>query len=105
HFIIYPRVYAIEDLWDIPGLKELSCKVRFEDQLAAHWINDTFVYAVREVYSSTADNDRKLRDLLATVAFQNIKNLYTKNYFKVLIKQNAEFALDLIKLWITGTLA
>ncbi|KAL7270311.1 hypothetical protein RUND412_006986 [Rhizina undulata] len=102
--IKHPRVYAIADLRNLSDLKDL-CKVRFQEQLTAQWISDTFVDAVREVYSSTVDSDRKLRDLLATVAFQNIKNPYIKNDFKVLLKENVEFASDLIKLWVTGTLA
>ncbi|KAL7270312.1 hypothetical protein RUND412_006987 [Rhizina undulata] len=77
--IKHRRVYAIADLWDIPNLKEL-CKMRFEHQLTTLWTSDTFMDAIREV------------------AYKNLKNLYAKDDFKDLLKENGEFASDLIRL-------
>ncbi|KAL7266670.1 hypothetical protein RUND412_010778 [Rhizina undulata] len=95
--IKHPRVYAIADLWDIPDLKEL-CRVQFEHHLTTLWVSDTFVDAGREAYSTTAHSDRKLRDLLETVAYKNLKNLKAKDDFKDLTKENAEFVSDVIRL-------
>ncbi|KAL7268025.1 hypothetical protein RUND412_009365 [Rhizina undulata] len=101
--IKHPRAYAIADLMDIPDLKKV-CSMCFREQLMTHWISDTFVDAVKEVYSSSVASDHLMRDQLAMIAHSNIGPLYAKREFKGLLSENAEFASDLIKLLVADKL-
>ena len=50
----HPRVYAFADIFRIENLKTLSCH-KFEQQLQQHWISDTLVDCIREVYLTSND--------------------------------------------------
>lgn len=97
----HPRVYAIADLLGLEALKKL-CVSRFESQLTAHWISDTFSDAVREVYATTYSNDRTMRDPLVKVAQKNVAALSLRPDFIKLSKELAEFSGDLICAVISG---
>ncbi|KAI9761052.1 MAG: hypothetical protein M1840_002037 [Geoglossum simile] len=90
----HPRVNAIADLFDIEGLKEL-CATRFTDQLVTHWISDTFVDSVREIYSTSTKSEDRMRKAIVDTTRTHAKDLYKHSDFKALIKGNAEFSGEL----------
>jgi len=63
NFVIHARVYAIAEKYGIPGLKALALK-KFEDETAWHWNTDDFLHAVEEVYTSTVEHDRNMRNIV-----------------------------------------
>ncbi|KAL7266427.1 hypothetical protein RUND412_011028 [Rhizina undulata] len=97
----HPHVYAITDQWDIPNLKN-NYTMHFKEQLSSQWMSDTFVDAGIELYSLTLPSDHLMRDLVTMSAYSHIYSLYQKEEFRDVVRENTEFALDLIKLWVTG---
>ena len=91
----HPRVNEIADLFDIEDLKEL-CAARFTNQLATHWISDTFVDSVREIYSTTTKSEDRMRKAIVDAARTNIIELRKRDDFKAIIMGNAEFSGELM---------
>ncbi|KAH6847105.1 hypothetical protein B0I37DRAFT_374303 [Chaetomium sp. MPI-CAGE-AT-0009] len=58
---VHARVYALGEKYDIQGLKTLAIE-KFKTEAKVHWNCDEFIRAVEEVYTSTIDQDRGLRD-------------------------------------------
>jgi hypothetical protein len=56
-------VYALAEKYQILGLKALA-RSKFAAQLTHHWQSEEFPDAMAEVYESTVEQDRGLRDLV-----------------------------------------
>jgi hypothetical protein len=61
--LIHVRVYALADKYDICGLKKLA-QQKFSSLVATEWDSPNFADAIVEVYDTTLDSDRGLRDLI-----------------------------------------
>lgn len=68
--VVHARVYALADKCLIPSLKHLAAQ-KFIDQIAQHYDSPAFAMACEEVYESTLDSDRGLRDPILDLLIQN----------------------------------
>ncbi|KAH0556868.1 hypothetical protein GP486_005347 [Trichoglossum hirsutum] len=67
------RVYAIAEKYDIPALKTLA-KERFSKWARNNWSHKEFPILVKEVFESTPDTDRGLRDIASQLCATHIKS-------------------------------
>ncbi len=79
----------------IPTLKDLA-KEKFRSAINTSWAMDDFPLTVAEVYSSTPEDDRGLRDLTVKVADTNIKRLLQNEQFRDLLRKSPGFAADMV---------
>ncbi|KAI4730979.1 hypothetical protein E4T49_01120 [Aureobasidium sp. EXF-10728] len=95
NLLTHTRVYALAEKYDIPALKALA-KSKFEMAMACYYDSPEFADAIEEVYCSTIDSDRGLRDVVIQ-AFRNHPQLAsTQDVFGV-IKRTPTLAFELWK--------
>ncbi|RSL47916.1 hypothetical protein CEP54_013171 [Fusarium duplospermum] len=63
---LHAKVYAIGEKYGVDDLKELAAN-KFRAEAEFYWQSDDFVSAIKEVYTSTIDEDRVLRDIVTGV--------------------------------------
>jgi hypothetical protein len=63
HLIIHAKVYALAEKYGIMGLKALARR-KFASQAKEHISSTELPWAMKEVYESTVDSDRGLRDIV-----------------------------------------
>ncbi|KAM0185933.1 hypothetical protein ACHAPI_011971 [Fusarium lateritium] len=63
---LHAKVYALGEKYGIDDLKGLAL-YKFHAEAQHHWQSDDFLHAIREVYMSTIDEDRALRDVVVEV--------------------------------------
>ncbi|KAL2349830.1 hypothetical protein BJ546DRAFT_604519 [Cryomyces antarcticus] len=96
--VFHVRTYAIADKYDLPGLKELACS-KFAGVAAKAWDSPSFTLAIRSIYATTPSTDRGLRDVVIKIAHVHMTALLQDcGEFVALLKENAEFAADLVAL-------
>lgn len=95
HLITHTRVYALAEKYDIPSLKDLA-QSKFEMAMACYYDSSEFADAIEEVYCSTIDSDRGLRDVVIQ-AFRAHPALATTQDVYTVIKDTPSLALDLYK--------
>lgn len=95
YLLAHTRVYALAEKYGIPGLKNLA-KHKFERQMACYYDSPEFADAVEEVYSSTIDNDRGLRDVVLQAFRSHPQLASTQDVFAV-IKRTPALAFELWK--------
>ena len=81
--------------YDVPGLKDLARR-KFEVQVAQHWDCAEFPDALEEVYCSTVDTDRGLRDIVLQT-FRENPRLAMKNEVEGAVRDLAPLAFELYK--------
>jgi hypothetical protein len=92
----HPRVYALANTFRMEDLKSLS-HGKFKLQLQEHWISDTLVDCIREVYSISTDfGSFVIRDAVVEIASLHKKDLVQKRPFQELIREVGDFAVDLV---------
>jgi hypothetical protein len=91
----HPRVYALADEFLMDDLKTLALQ-RFKLVLHGLWISDTFVDCIQEIYSTTYGADDKLRQMVVHTAQEHLKELWKKTRFQDLVRENGDFAVDLV---------
>ncbi|RDL40791.1 Uncharacterized protein BP5553_00770 [Venustampulla echinocandica] len=96
------RVYALADAMQMEDLKSLSCK-KFELQLKEHWMSDTFVDCIREVYStSTGIGTAATRRVVVETASLQQNEFVQEPLFQDLVREVGDFAVDLISAMAKG---
>jgi hypothetical protein len=63
---LHAKVYALGEKYGIDDLKGFALH-KFHAEAQHHWQSDNFLHAIREVYTSTIDEDRALRDVVVEV--------------------------------------
>ena len=63
NLVIHARLYAIGEKYGVTGLKTLAMR-KFEKEVGYHWKSDDFIQAVEEVFTSTVEGDKGLRDIV-----------------------------------------
>lgn len=96
HLLLHTRVYALAEKYDIPSLKELSQR-KFEMAMACFYDSSEFAEAIEEVYCSTVDTDRGLRDVVLQ-AFRSHPALATTQDVYSVIKETPTLAFELFKI-------
>ncbi|KAM0718483.1 hypothetical protein Q7P37_005553 [Cladosporium fusiforme] len=95
HLLMHTRVYALAEKYDIPCLKQLA-QSKFEMAMACYYDSSEFADAIEEVYCSTIDSDRGLRDVVLQ-AFRSHPALATTQDVYAVIKDTPTLALELFK--------
>lgn len=94
----HPRVYALADLFRIEELKKLSVR-KFEEQIGKQnlWSSEAFADCIREVYTTTPDQDLLMRNVVVQVVVAHIKDLSKRKWIQDLIRDEGDFAVDLFQ--------
>ncbi|KAK4989807.1 hypothetical protein LTR66_003127 [Elasticomyces elasticus] len=95
HLLLHTRVYALAEKYDIPSLKALARR-KFEMAMACYYDSPEFADAIEEVYCSTIDSDRGLRDVVIQAFRSHPQLASTQDVFSV-IKQTPTLAFELWK--------
>jgi hypothetical protein len=95
------RVYALADMFFLPDLKAL-CTLKLTDKLHDQWSSESFPDCIREIYESTPQSDRTMKDAVVRVAKQHARELAEKDIFKDLIREGGDFPVDYLESLIFG---
>lgn len=82
--------------YGIKALKALSRR-KFSSQMAHHWQSDEFPGAIQDVYDSTVDSDRGLRDVVIS-SFREHPELARRNDVEQVVKETPNLAWELFRL-------
>lgn len=96
HLLLHTRVYSLAEKYDIPSLKALAQR-KFEMAMACYYDSSEFAEAIEEVYCSTIDSDRGLRDVVLQ-AFRSHPALATTQDVYGVIKETPTLAFELFKI-------
>ncbi|QIX02401.1 hypothetical protein AMS68_007918 [Peltaster fructicola] len=93
NLVLHARVYALADKFDVFGLKTLV-KMKFATAMTNCHACAELAEAIDEVYNSTADSDRGLRDIvIQAMRFQ--PHLTANEAIMAVIKRTAPLAFEL----------
>ncbi|EXL72097.1 hypothetical protein FOPG_12251 [Fusarium oxysporum f. sp. conglutinans race 2 54008] len=81
---LFAKVYALGEKYGILGLKAIALG-KFEILAKGHLQTEDFRLAVQEVYTSTIDHDRGLRDVVVCTVEENI-GLLNDEAFEAVVK-------------------
>jgi hypothetical protein len=95
HLVLHTKVYALAEKYDILSLKQLA-KSKFEMAMACFYDSPDFAEAIEEVYCSTIDSDRGLRDIVLEAFKSHPQLASTQDVYNV-IKETPSLALELFK--------
>ncbi|GAB7356698.1 hypothetical protein MBLNU459_g7407t1 [Dothideomycetes sp. NU459] len=95
HLLTHTRIYALAEKYDIPALKALA-KQKYEMAMACFYDSPEFADSIEEVYGSTIDSDRGLRDVVLQAFRSHPQLANTQDVFAV-IKRTSTLAFDLWK--------
>ncbi|RYP71327.1 hypothetical protein DL771_004904 [Monosporascus sp. 5C6A] len=93
--IFNAQVYSLADKYIIPSLKS-QAREKFETAISTGWAMDDFPLAIAEVYNSTPDSDRGLRDLTVKIARTNINALLKTELFRDVLGEIPAFAAEMV---------
>jgi hypothetical protein len=96
HLITHARVYALAEKYQIAGLKSLARR-KFAAQVALHHSSTEFPSAMLEVYESTVESDRGLRDVITQTFRRNPEIARRKDVCEV-VRQSPELAYELFRM-------
>lgn len=95
HLVLHTKVYALAEKYDVPSLKQLA-KSKFEMAMACYYDSPEFAEAIEEVYCSTIDSDRGLRDIVLEAFKSHPQLANTQDVYNV-IKDTPSLAFELFK--------
>ncbi|KAM5448043.1 hypothetical protein MaudCBS49596_005629 [Microsporum audouinii] len=95
------KVFGVAEKYGIAALK-ICAQNKFKVAIQIGWNTDEFLDVIAEVYNEISCADRTLRKLLATVCYDNIRELFKKDHFKVLLEDIPGFVADVIHLFISN---
>ncbi|CAM1504940.1 Fc.00g025310.m01.CDS01 [Cosmosporella sp. VM-42] len=90
---LHAKVYALGEKYDIQGLKAVAAE-KFEEEVKDHWDTGDFLSAAQEVYTSTVEEDRLMRDIVVRV-FDEHSNLLDKKSVQDVVK-GLDLSFDLL---------
>ena len=96
HLVLHTKVYAIAEKYDIPALKQMA-KRKFEMEMACYYDSPELADAIEDVYCSTIDSDRGLRDIVLQTFKCHPQLASTQDVFGV-INDTPSLAFELFKL-------
>ncbi|CAG9996907.1 unnamed protein product [Clonostachys byssicola] len=100
HLVLHAQVYALAEKYDVSGLKALAA-TKFKCEVDIHWNSEDFMLALKEVYNSTVDHDRMLRDIVVQAVSLHLQLLESKPFQDAI--KGLDFSYDLlIKLKMGG---
>jgi len=96
HLVMHAKMYAVAEKYGINGLKTLA-QLKFETLVAEHWNSYDFLDSVAEIYTSTVDTDRGLRNVVIHI-FRSHPELAHNTEAQAVVKSVPDFAFDLFKM-------
>lgn len=96
HLLLHTQVYALAEKYDIPSLKSLA-RQKFEMAVACNYDSPELPEAIEEIYCSTLDTDRGLRDVILEL-FKCYPQLASTPDILPVIKDLPTLAMELFKL-------
>lgn len=100
NLVMHARVYALGVKYGVAGLQSLAAE-KFEREAGTHWHSDDFLGAAQEAYTSTATEDRTIRDVVLR-SIQEHPELLDRAEARDAIK-GLELAFDLMMHFKKGT--
>jgi hypothetical protein len=94
--ISHARVFTMAIKYGVPALKRAAIN-KFQGDVKLHWSHDTFPLVIEEVYNSTPEEVRELREIIARTILKNPKVLQNKEV-EATIRSIDGLAFDLLKL-------
>lgn len=91
-FLFHAQMYIIGEKYGISGLKSLA-KEKFEAASQHIWCSSMFYSVVHFIYRSTDDG---LRDVISSLAHQNVASLKTQPDFAEMLEEFPSFTLNLL---------
>lgn len=95
--ILHARVYALAEVYDIPGLKELALK-KFNEVINQNEHLDRLLDSIKEAYTSTVPEDRGMRDDIVKFLYTNAK-LLDEESVKNVLQDITALPYDLVMYW------
>jgi len=74
NLLIHAKMYALGEKYDIQGLKDLALG-KFLTEVEFYWDTDDFIKAFEEVFTSTVEEDRGLRNACVDIIAQHVELL------------------------------
>ncbi len=99
--VFHAQVYAMAEMYGIQSLKTYS-KEKFETTIATGWNLEAFPSSITEVFSTTPETDRGLRDPVIKVCCENSKALVADDGFKVILREAPGFAAEFAEVLAGG---
>ncbi|KAK7214707.1 hypothetical protein V2G26_002710 [Clonostachys chloroleuca] len=93
HLVLHAQVYALAEKYNISGLKALAA-TKFKCEVDSHWHSEDFMLALKEVYNSTVDHDRVLRDIVVQAVSGHLQLLESKPFQEAI--KGLDFSYDLL---------
>ncbi|EGP89005.1 uncharacterized protein MYCGRDRAFT_17373, partial [Zymoseptoria tritici IPO323] len=90
----HARVFAIALKYGVPALKRAAVD-KFQNTIKTQWSHNDFPSVIEEVYSSTPDEVRELREVVARTILKNPKSLQSKEV-EATIRSIDGLAFDLL---------
>ncbi|KAI5862510.1 hypothetical protein GGS23DRAFT_79516 [Durotheca rogersii] len=92
--VVHAKIYALAGKYFIGGLKALALQ-KFEAATQKHWAPGDFLEAAQEVYTSTLDSDRGLRDAIVKTLFEH-RDLLVQENTRGVLKRLDTLTYDLL---------
>lgn len=93
---LHARMYAMADRYGMEDLRQLV-REQFENLQRTDYAKDDFATVIREVYTSTPDLDRGLRDLVVKQSTACFAEVSAKPDFFKMMAETGTFGVDLVK--------
>lgn len=93
---MHAKMYAVAEKYGINGLKTLA-QLKFETLVARHWNTYDFLDSIAEIYTSTVDTDRGLRNVVIHI-FRSHPELAHNAEAQTVVKSVPDFTFDLFKM-------
>lgn len=93
--LINAQVYTIAEKYNIHSLKKLALK-KFDGMAVNCWEDDGFSSAIKEIYTSTPETDKGLRNIVCDRAKINMKVLLRRPDFRATLLEVTEFTVDML---------
>lgn len=95
YLMTHTKVYAIAEKYGITGLKTLA-RSKFASQLKVHRDSSELPEALQEVYETTVDSDRGLRDIVIQT-FRTYPELARRKDVEAIVKDTPNLAWELFR--------
>jgi len=93
--VIHAKVYALAEKYGINGLKALARR-KFASQVGHHFSSEELPFAIQEVYESTVEADRGLRDIVVQT-FRTHPEIARRRDIGDVVRGTPDLAFELFK--------
>lgn len=91
------QVYALAEKYDVQPLKSLAAK-RFKIGITGQWETDDILMVLAEVYNTTPNTDRQLRDDILPVCARYSDELIVLPEFHEMLRNDGALAVDVARM-------